>query len=168
MTVRYELRAATAADADVMAEIFAAGNSETLDTMKAIGLSDDQWRDLVALQLRAQMLDYARRYPAATYELIVLPDTPGQPVVGRIFAERRRDAIELIDLALLPAARGQGLGSAILTGFRDEADRRDVPLLLRVLRSNTAAIALYERLGFVADELRRHGHEGPYSAMRYN
>jgi ribosomal protein S18 acetylase RimI-like enzyme len=52
-------------------------------------------------------------------------------------------------LAVDPAARRRGVASALLTAAEQLADARGArKLSLHVLSTNTAALSLYERLGF--------------------
>lgn len=52
---------------------------------------------------------------------------------------------EVDDFYVLPAFRGQGIGSAILEKCLRESEK---PLWLYVFTKNTRAVALYERFGF--------------------
>lgn len=59
------------------------------------------------------------------------------------------DEAELGDMAVLPEARGRGLGRWLLDGALAEAARRGAKrVYLEVRESNTAARRLYERAGF--------------------
>jgi ribosomal protein S18 acetylase RimI-like enzyme len=53
----------------------------------------------------------------------------------------------VVDLALLPAHRGAGLGTALLREVFDEADAAGLPVTIHVEVMNRAR-RLYERLGF--------------------
>ncbi len=56
------------------------------------------------------------------------------------------------------AARGQGVGSALLRAIKSEATRRDLAeVRLDVINTNPRARALYERQGFVACETQNLG-----------
>jgi ribosomal protein S18 acetylase RimI-like enzyme len=64
--------------------------------------------------------------------------------------------IGVFGLAVEPAARRQGAGSALLAAAEDFARaRRARKLSLRVFSTNLAAIRLYERLGFEREGLLR-------------
>ncbi len=58
----------------------------------------------------------------------------------------------IADIALAPAARNRGIGSALLRHFMGEAKAVDQPVRLSVFASNPAALRLYLRLGFAAVE----------------
>ncbi|MDL2232039.1 GNAT family N-acetyltransferase [Ruminococcaceae bacterium OttesenSCG-928-L11] len=51
---------------------------------------------------------------------------------------------------ILPAFQGRGIGSAYIRRVEEENSDRAKRFRLEVTRSNTAAIALYERLGYEA------------------
>ncbi|SDR80486.1 Ribosomal protein S18 acetylase RimI [Actinopolymorpha singaporensis] len=58
--------------------------------------------------------------------------------------------------AVVPAARGQGVGSALLVAAQEYARRRGArKLSLRVFGTNTTARRLYERHGFVVEGVLR-------------
>ncbi len=57
---------------------------------------------------------------------------------------------QLISMWVAPAARGRGVGRALVGRVIAEAAGR--PLWLRVLDGNEAAIRLYQRCGFVLDD----------------
>jgi len=62
---------------------------------------------------------------------------------------------EIMTIAVRPSHQGQGLGSALLRQMLDASDTASVPqVLLEVAVGNDAAIALYERFGFVRNGVR--------------
>ena len=62
--------------------------------------------------------------------------------------DRRPDALLIVDIALLPAHRGAGIGTDILRGLLAEAAASGRPVRIHVERTNPA-LRLYRRLGFV-------------------
>jgi GNAT superfamily N-acetyltransferase len=67
--------------------------------------------------------------------LLQVVDEGSQLIVGKI--------------ELLPEFQRQGIGTALMSRILDQAKRRAIPVRLQVLRSNTPARRLYERLGFI-------------------
>ena len=66
------------------------------------------------------------------------------------------DEAEVLTLAVLPAARGRGIGGALLAAGLAEAARRGAAtMLLEVAPGNVAARAAYTRAGFSEVGLRR-------------
>jgi len=104
---------------------------------------------LITLQVEAQGRDYAARYPHADEQIVIRDGR----AVGRLWVDRRDDHWRLIDIVLLPAVRGAGLATRLLTGLVADASRAGVPVRLTVARDNDAR-RLYARLGFatVAEE----------------
>jgi ribosomal protein S18 acetylase RimI-like enzyme len=96
---------------------------------------------LLRQQFSAQNAGYA-----GCASLIV--ETAGAPI-GRL-ALKCDDSLRLAEIALLPEARGQGFGAALILMLQAEAQTRALPLRLSVARDNLRAAALYGRLGFVA------------------
>ena len=73
----------------------------------------------------------------------------------------------LYSLAVDPAARGQGLASSLISRAEQEArDAGALYLRLEVAGNNTAAIALYEKLGFTQFGLYRDYYEDHSDALR--
>jgi ribosomal protein S18 acetylase RimI-like enzyme len=68
--------------------------------------------------------------------------------VGTLCIAWDRDPAFLAGIYLAASERGAGLGTAIITDILDRAREQDRAVALRVLRTNTAARRLYERLGF--------------------
>ena len=101
---------------------------------------------LLQQQFRAQTAGYRAEWPGASCDIIELDGEP----IGRLVVDRPGDALHLIDIALLPACRNRGIGSAILGRLSAEARAARLPLRLEVATSNVAALRLYRRLGFVA------------------
>ncbi len=61
-------------------------------------------------QLHAQTQGYRLAYPSARLEIVTVDAAP----VGRLATDRDAEAVRLIDIALIPEQRGQGIGEAIL------------------------------------------------------
>ncbi|WP_435928991.1 ribosomal protein S18-alanine N-acetyltransferase [Dryocola sp. BD613] len=67
------------------------------------------------------------------------------------------DEATLFNIAVDPACQRKGLGRQLLAHLISELEKRDVfTLWLEVRASNTAAIALYESLGFNEATIRRN------------
>lgn len=104
--------------------------------------SPEQKAAFLAQQFAAQTSHYARQYPGMSADVVVLAGEPA----GRLLVARSDDEILVVDISLLPAFRGRGVGTALLRGLLDEAaaGRR---LCVHVEMDNPAR-RLYERLGF--------------------
>jgi ribosomal protein S18 acetylase RimI-like enzyme len=74
----------------------------------------------------------------------------GEPV-GRLYVHRGPSEIRIVDIALLPEHRGDGLGTLLLRDLLAEADAAGKSVTIHVERMNPA-LRLYERLGFSVAE----------------
>lgn len=87
---------------------------------------------------------YARQFPQGE-DCTILRD--GQ-AVGRCLVAIQDDALHLVDLALLPEARGAGLGTRVLRQLQQRAANAGLLVRLQVTADNPGAERLYRRLGF--------------------
>lgn len=138
------------------------------DEMKQVDWSQEQKSAFLEMQFNAQHRFYHEQFPEASYLII---ECDGE-AIGRIYVDRRPDELRLIDIALLPRARNQGLGKALLMDLQDEGQASGLPIRIHVEKFNPA-MHLYERLGFkqVQDqgvyhlmEWRPHASETPPAA----
>lgn len=67
---------------------------------------------------------------------------------GRLYVARWPEEIRIVDIALLPPYRDQGIGTALLAGLLREAVGTGSRVTIHVERFNPA-LTLYHRLGFV-------------------
>jgi [ribosomal protein S18]-alanine N-acetyltransferase len=80
-------------------------------------------------------------------------------LVGYLICARYADVWHLMNIAVDPAARQQGVGTALLEQMVQRAGH-DASYTLEVRPSNATAIALYERFGFrSAGTRRRYYHD---------
>jgi ribosomal protein S18 acetylase RimI-like enzyme len=135
-----ELRPATPDDTSFMSRLFARVCEDEL----GLGNWDaPQKQALLAMQFEAQSRSYRENYPESGYQIVLFA---GQPV-GRIFIHRGRDAIRIVDIALVPEQRNRGIGGELVNRVLEEAAREQKPVRLSVRHSNPAQ-RLYHRLGF--------------------
>jgi [ribosomal protein S18]-alanine N-acetyltransferase len=85
------------------------------------------------------------------------PRSPEKPFpCGMALLRVAADEAELLTVAVLPEARGQGMGAILLRRAMAEAVHRGARrMFLEVSPTNAAALALYCRLGFTQAGLRR-------------
>jgi len=72
----------------------------------------------------------------------------GEPV-GAIACKRWPTIIHLLSIHVVPERQGQGIGTAMMQRLLSWADVLQLPIGLEVLKVNSDARRLYERLGFV-------------------
>lgn len=71
----------------------------------------------------------------------------GEPAGWLVLAETE-EAILIVNIAVLEAWQGRGLGTWMLRSVIEKAGQRHIPVQLEVARINDAARRLYLRLGF--------------------
>ena len=87
---------------------------------------------------------------------ICLAATRGEKLIGYLVCSRYADVWHLMNVAVTPEWRRQGVASQLLEQLFDAAGP-EARHTLEVRTSNRAAIAMYERFGF-----RRAGHRRRY------
>lgn len=116
----------------------------TRGELRLIDAAPDFIEELIELQFRAQREGYGAQFPNAMYFIV---EWQGQSV-GRAAVDFGPNEIRLIDLALLPAARGKGLGANVIRALQMAAAKASAPLTLTVAQNNPRAAQLYAGLGF--------------------
>ncbi|MFC1464140.1 MAG: GNAT family N-acetyltransferase [Candidatus Brachytrichaceae bacterium NZ_4S206] len=98
---------------------------------------------------------------ALTPRMVRLKATAGGRVVGFVAGEinAREGCGWIIIIAVHPDAQGRGIGTALLLAVERALGATCIRLTVR--RSNTRAIALYERCGYAwVNTYRRYYHDG--------
>ena len=113
------------------------------DELAMTDWDDAQKRAFVEQQFRAQDTYYRANYANASYQVILVDEQPA----GRLYVARWPDEIRIMDIALLKAYRGRGVGGRLLADLQAEAASEGKPLRIHVERFNPA-LSLYVRLGF--------------------
>lgn len=119
--------------------------------------SDEQKAGFLDMQFQAQHRHYLQHYQDALWLVI---ERAGRPV-GRLYIDYWPSEHRIIDIALLPEARGQGLGGEVLLDVMEEADRQAKAVSIHVEKNNPA-MRLYLRLGFVVRQ-----DKGVYDLMEW-
>ncbi|AZI59579.1 ribosomal-protein-alanine N-acetyltransferase [Nakamurella antarctica] len=88
----------------------------------------------------------------------------GERVLGYAGLARSVDLAEVQTIGVHPSYQGRGLGRNMMDNLLEAA--AGLPVMLEVRTDNTAAIALYESLGFVRLSLRRNYYQ-PSGADAY-
>lgn len=118
--------------------------SRRAEEFSAAPWSDTERTAFLHAQADLQSRHYAEFYPQACLLTI---EQDGQ-AIGRLCVNEGEADLRVVDIALLPAWQGKGIGSALLQSVLVHADRCDKVCTLSVDRSNPAQV-LYRRLGFV-------------------
>ncbi len=86
-------------------------------------------------------------------------------VVGYVLFWQVADELQIVDLVTDPGQRRQGVGSAIVRSLLNYGRQRGCSALqLEVREQNHAAVALYEKFGFVTTR-RRNGYYSNDNAL---
>lgn len=141
------LRPATPADRPFLVTVY---GSTRADELAPVPWSDEQKHAFVEMQFAAQDAHYRAHYSGASFDVIELDGEP----VGRLYVHRRERELRVMDVALVPAARGLGVGTRLLTDLLAEGARLGKAVTIHVEQHNRAR-ELYLRLGFTPVEL--HG-----------
>lgn len=150
MTGTPGLRPRGPGDSEVLYRIYASTRAEEL---APVPWDEATKEAFLRSQFTAQDTHYRATYPHASYDLIVTggdtagAEPSGEEILGRLYLDRGEHFWHIIDIALLPAHRGRGLGTRLLTQLLREADAAAKPVQIYVERFNPAQ-HLYARLGF--------------------
>jgi len=125
--------------------------------MDLVNWTEHQKNSFLTMQFEAQHGFYMEQFKQADFLLI---EKDMQPV-GRIYIDRRQNEIRLIDIALVPSARNQQLGTALLSEVLREGQLSKLPVSIHVEKNNPA-MQLYLRLGFKPVE-----NQGVYDLMEW-
>ena len=115
------------------------------EELAPLGWDPQQQEMFLRMQFNTQQRWYEQAYSGASHHVILLEEKP----VGRIMVLRQAGGNHLVDIALLPEFRNQGIGTRLVKDLIAESEKAGVPVRLQVLRTNVQAFRLYERLGFI-------------------
>lgn len=134
------LRPISDGDREFLAALYAGTREEE---MKLAPWSNEQKERFLQQQFDAQHQYYQMHFAGAHFDLICRGHEP----IGRLYVSRVPEEIRVIDIALLPEHRGQGLGTRLMESILQEAKATRRPVRIHVESFNPAR-RLYERLGF--------------------
>lgn len=148
------LRLITDADLPFLERVYASTRTEEL---AQTDWSAQQTSDFLAFQFRAQHQHYLAHYRDAGFFVV---EHDGL-AVGRLYLHWRGDELRIVDISLLPEARGRGLGGTLLQALMAQAAAEAKSVSIHVEQMNPA-MRLYLRLGF-----RKVGEHGIYHLMQW-
>ncbi len=150
-----QLFPATPGDTAFLGELF---RQVRAPEFASLGLPAPALEQLLEMQWRAQRSGHAAQFPDADDAIV----WAGDERAGRWLLHRGRDAIRVVDVALLQRFRKKGIGTRLLEQVCREGRERRVPVLLTVRFDNPAA-HLYARAGFV-----QTASDGLNTSMEYS
>jgi GNAT superfamily N-acetyltransferase len=135
------LRPISEADLPFLRRLYASTREEELAAI--VDWTPEQKNAFLDQQFAAQHAWYQEHYAGSTFDLV---EVGGRPA-GRLYVARWERELRLVDVALLPEHRGNGLGTALVSAVLGEATAAGKPVTIHVERMNPAQ-RLYRRLGF--------------------
>jgi ribosomal protein S18 acetylase RimI-like enzyme len=135
-----QLRPVRATDEEFLFRVYASTREEEL---AQVNWDVAQREHFLRSQFAAQTQHYTTQYPGAEFLVVLADDQPA----GRLYVHRRPAEIRVMDIALLPAFRQRGLGTALLKELLGEGARTHRCVSIHVEIFNPAR-HWYERLGF--------------------
>lgn len=148
------LRAVTDADLPFLERVY---SSTRTDELAQTDWSDAQKTAFIRFQFQAQHAHYMAHYADAGFFVIERATS----AVGRLYLHWRREELRIVDITLLPAARGAGIGGSVLRALLDAAAAAGKSVSVHVEQMNRA-VGLYRQLGF-----RRVGEHGVYHLLEW-
>src|SRR6478752_6587101 len=110
------LRPASTDDHEFLVTVYASTRAEELALLP---WTNEQGEAFIRWQFAAQQEHYAKHYPAANHDIIMVNGRQ----TGRLYVARLDQEIRIVDITLLPAERNAGIGSYLIKQLLDEADR---------------------------------------------
>jgi ribosomal protein S18 acetylase RimI-like enzyme len=138
------LRPMTDADLPFAAALYASTRAEEL---AQTGWSMEQQQAFLATQHEAQHHHYRTHYDGAEWLIV---EREGE-AIGRLYLVEWPRELRIIDIALVPDAKAQGIGGALLVDIMARAAGACKAVTAHVERNNPA-LRLYDRLGFTLAE----------------
>ena len=134
------LRAAQPEDEAFLLKVYA---SVRADELAQVPWTEAQREAFIGMQFAAQREHYHKHNPGATYDLILLDESPA----GRLYVARREREFRILYITILPEYRNRGTGTLLVKDLMAEAARAGKPLNIYV-ESYNPSYRLFERLGF--------------------
>lgn len=131
----------TDSDLPFVAELYASSRSEEL---AGLGWPEEIQRNFLEMQHQAQHRHFRLVYPNGEWLIV---EQAGRPI-GRLYLNETDESVHLVDFALVPECRGNGIGSAIVRDLIAHAHDRGKSVSCAVEFRNEGAARLYRRLGF--------------------
>lgn len=135
----FKLRPVTPEDEDFLYRIYVGTRAD----ITQLGWNEKQLEKFLRLQFTAQHKQYKAQFCDTAFQIVLEDEKP----VGRLYINQSEEEIRIVDIALLPEFRGQGMGSSLLKQVLAAGKQKRLPVRIHVRPSNPA-FHLYERLGF--------------------
>lgn len=133
------LRPTRTSDAAFLAALY----HSTRDDLQLIA-DRDLSETLIEMQQQAQTEGYGESWPDALHFIVGLQQDP----IGRLIVDFSRGTVHIVDISLIPQARGYGHGATLINAMQMAAEKVGAPVTLSVHQQNIAVQRMYQRLGF--------------------
>lgn len=147
------LRPVTGDDEPFLRALYASTRERELSAVK---WSEDQKAAFLTMQFDAQDSHYRTHYRDAQFDIIEIDGV----AAGRLYVWETAGELRVVDIALMPQYRNQGIGGGLMRAILRRASESGRAVTIHVEADNPAR-HLYERLEFTPVEQR-----GPYLLMR--
>lgn len=134
------LRPITDSDLEFLHRLYGTTRDEEL---RQVPWSAEQKAAFVRQQFEAQHAWWTEHYAGASFDIVLVDGEPA----GRLYVDRWKREIRIVDVAVMPEWRGRGIGERLIRGVFAEGDAAGKPVSIHVEQYNRAR-RLYERLGF--------------------
>ncbi|HXG59603.1 MAG TPA: GNAT family N-acetyltransferase [Thermoanaerobaculia bacterium] len=155
MRERISFRPETSDDEEFLYRLYA---STREPEMRIVPWTAEQKEEFLRMQFRAQTFHYRNHYSGATFAILLLDGDP----VGRLYLHQQPGDLRIMDIALVPEHRGEGIGTMLLREIMERAASAGDSVSIHVEQQNPAR-RLYERLGF-----RAVAENGVYLLMKWH
>ncbi|TNJ32876.1 GNAT family N-acetyltransferase [Arenimonas terrae] len=139
----FALRHAVDADLPRLLQLYA---DTRADELAGVPWPPDFKQTFLDQQFQFQHRHFLAEHPTADFLVI---EREGR-IEGRYYLLRDAPEHHIVDICLISAHRGRGLGRALIEASQQEARAQGRGMALQVLVNNVGARRLYERLGFGA------------------
>lgn len=139
-TVEIDFRPRTDTDSEFLYTVYA---STRIEEMVVTDWTPEQIDAFLRMQFQLQHTHYCQNYAQAMFEVILIDGVPA----GRLYVDRQKNKIVVIEISLLPEFRQRGIGGSILRTLVQEADQDGLSMSLHVERNNPI-LSFYTQLGF--------------------
>lgn len=135
-----QLRAETDKDLNFLFDVYASTREEEL---RSVPWDQNQLAQFLKMQFDAQRRSYRQTFPSASFDVIMRNGID----CGRLYVDLTDQETRIIDIAILPAHRGLGIGTFLIGRILSDANDSRRIVRIHVEKSNRA-LRLYERFGF--------------------
>ncbi|WP_340103997.1 GNAT family N-acetyltransferase [Rhodohalobacter sp. 8-1] len=143
-------------------EIIRADLSNVSHQQAVLDITDMYARDPMGMnrplseETKAKLIDELRKFPCNMHLIGFMDDKPAG-IANCVFSFSTfyaQKVLNVHDLAVNPAYRGEGLGQALLAAVEKEAVKEDCCKVTLEVREDNRARSLYERFGFSGGDPR--------------